>query len=154
MLLFCFAWLAPSLFPIAIPTVNIQQSIYTVNLGGTITLACIVTATPSATSVSWTRIVNGITTTVSMASSKYSGSTVSVPSLTIFSSELSDEGSYSCRATNSLGTGQSGSTYLDVIGSELFSPCPDISIRNIQNLERKWTLKHKIDMFFLWYLLY
>ncbi|KAK3107564.1 hypothetical protein FSP39_017383 [Pinctada imbricata] len=103
--------------PIAIPTVQIQQSVYTVNVGGTITLACTVSANPSATSVLWSRVVNGVTTNIDATSNRYSGASVSVPSLTIFNAELGDEGSYSCQATNSLGTGQSGSTYLDVTGS-------------------------------------
>ncbi|VDI76861.1 hemicentin [Mytilus galloprovincialis] len=100
------------------PTVVVQQSAYSVLVGNTITLVCTVTSTPGATSVVWQRTTNGVTTTISLANAnKYSGSSVNVPSLTIFSSAESDEGSYVCRATNQFGTGQSTATTLTVTGS-------------------------------------
>jgi hypothetical protein len=46
---------------------------------------------------------------------KYSGSTSSVPSLTIFNAASSDAGTYTCFASNSVGTGQSSTTQLSVI---------------------------------------
>ncbi|XP_071159621.1 hemicentin-1-like isoform X14 [Mytilus edulis] len=100
------------------PTVVVQQPAYSVLVGNTITLVCTVTSTPGATSVVWQRTTNGVTTTISLANAnKYSGSSVNVPSLTIFSSAESDEGSYVCRATNQFGTGQSTATTLTVTGS-------------------------------------
>jgi hypothetical protein len=50
---------------------------------------------------------------------KYSGSTVSTPSLTITNAQNSDEGNYVCYATNLAGTGSSSQTFLDVVGSKL-----------------------------------
>ncbi|XP_052058078.1 hemicentin-1-like isoform X9 [Mytilus californianus] len=100
------------------PTVVIQQPSYNVLVGNTITLVCTVTSTPGATSVVWQRTTNGVTTTISLANTnKYSGSSVNVPSLTIFSSAESDEGSYVCQATNQFGTGSSSATTLTVTGS-------------------------------------
>ncbi|XP_063428594.1 hemicentin-1-like isoform X17 [Mytilus trossulus] len=100
------------------PSVVVQQPSYSVLVGNTITLVCTVTSTPAATSVVWQRTTNGVTTTISLANAnKYSGSSVNVPSLTIFSSAESDEGSYVCRATNQFGTGQSTATTLTVTGS-------------------------------------
>ena len=52
---------------------------------------------------------------------KYSGSTVSSPSLIIYNAEESDEGNYKCKVTNSVGTGISTTTNLDVVGSKLQS---------------------------------
>lgn len=54
------------------------------------------------------------------ANNKYGGSTVSSPSLTISNAVVADEGYYVCYAENSVGTGQSSQTFLDVIGSKLF----------------------------------
>ena len=81
------------------------------------TLTCTVTANPAHTTVYWQKIVNSVATTVSV-NNRYSGSTVSTPSLTITNAEQSDEGFYVCYATNSIGTGNSQQTFLDVIGSK------------------------------------
>lgn len=51
-------------------------------------------------------------------SNRYGGSTVNSPSLIISNAVTSDEGFYVCYATNSVGTGQSSQTYLDVAGSK------------------------------------
>ncbi|XP_052058083.1 hemicentin-1-like isoform X13 [Mytilus californianus] len=102
----------------SIPSVVIPQNQYQVNFGNTITLQCQVTATPQHTSVEWRRTINGVTSVISVTNTnKYSGSTVATPSLTISSSAISDEGFYTCYATNSIGTGNSQQTYLDVVGT-------------------------------------
>jgi hypothetical protein len=49
---------------------------------------------------------------------KYSGSTVSTPSLTVLNADQNDEANYVCFAVNSVGTGQSQQTFLDVTGSK------------------------------------
>jgi hypothetical protein len=98
----------------------IQQNAYSVLLGSSVTLVCTVTSNPQHTSVTWQRTSNGITTTINVGNNnnKYSGSTVNVPSLTIFSSAESDEGTYVCSAVNQFGTGTSTTTTLTVTGSE------------------------------------
>jgi hypothetical protein len=78
-----------------IPSVQILQPQYSVNFGDSVTLECV----------------------VNFGLNKYSGSTVNTPSLTVNSAEISDEGNYICTATNSIGTGQSSQTFLDVVGS-------------------------------------
>lgn len=83
------------------------------------TLGCTVTANPSHTTVYWRRVINGALTDITVTNNnKYSGSTVNSPSLTIFNADNSDEGNYICYADNSVGTGQSSQTFLDVFGSK------------------------------------
>ncbi|CAG2194112.1 HMCN [Mytilus edulis] len=102
-----------------LPVVTVGQSTYTTNIGNTITLACVVSANPAHTAVYWTQhSSNGNTVTLNPASStKYSGSTIQSPSLTINNVDFSDEGNYICHATNAVGTGQSSQTFLDVTGN-------------------------------------
>jgi hypothetical protein len=108
-------------FP-GIPSVVVTLQNYNSNIGSTVTLGCVVTSNPAHTTVYWQRIdSNGGGSNINMNSGKYSGSTVNNPSLTISSSALSDEGNYRCYATNSIGTGQSQNTYLDVVGSKYFN---------------------------------
>ena len=100
------------------PQVNILSPSYTVNVGSSVTLQCEVSANPVQTSVYWRKIVNGVSTDININNNKYGGSTVTSPSLIISNAEISDEGFYVCYATNSVGTGQSSQTFLDVIGSK------------------------------------
>ncbi|CAC5393170.1 HMCN [Mytilus coruscus] len=100
----------------SIPIVNIGSNSYNVNYGNSITLVCTVTANPIHNSVSWTKIQNGVQTAINIDGSKYSGATVSQPSLVISNAGNSDESFYVCSATNSIGKGQSSQTYLDVVG--------------------------------------
>lgn len=101
-----------------IPIVQVLQSQYSVNIGSSRTLECTVTANPTHTNVYWQRNVAGQLTQITIDNVKYSGSTVGNPSLTVNNAENNDEGFYICFATNSVGTGQSANTYLDVIGSK------------------------------------
>lgn len=96
---------------------TVQENVYSVNIGSSINLVCTVQANPTHTSVTWQKIVNGATTTVQV-SGRFSGASVSSPTLTISGAVLSDEGYYVCMATNSVGSGQSSQTFLDVIGSK------------------------------------
>ncbi|XP_033758139.1 hemicentin-1-like [Pecten maximus] len=100
-----------------IPVVTISQSSYSVLTANTVTIDCTVSATPVASSVAWQRIINGVTTSVFIDSTKFGGATVSSPSLTIYNSQSSDEGDYICLATNAAGTGQSSSAALQVTGN-------------------------------------
>ncbi|XP_060079143.1 hemicentin-1-like [Ylistrum balloti] len=101
----------------SLPVVSIAQTSYSVVTGQTVTLGCTVTATPSHNNVFWQRIVNGVPSTLTTGTGKYSGSTVNTPSLTIFNAAASDNAIYTCSATNAVGTGTSGQTTLTVTGS-------------------------------------
>lgn len=102
-----------------VPSVTVGQG-YTVTLGNSITLQCTVFATPSATSVQWNKVTNNVPVAINVGSnpSKYSGASISTPSLTITNSAESDEGYYTCQATNAAGTGTSTQTFLNVQGSK------------------------------------
>ncbi|XP_063420706.1 hemicentin-1-like [Mytilus trossulus] len=100
-----------------IPIVNVGQNLYSGSFGQTVTMVCTVQANPTETSVYWRKIINGQMTNTDMNNVRYTGSTVGSPSLTITALELSDEGYFQCNAQNSVGTGSSQQTFLDVIGN-------------------------------------
>ncbi|XP_076095974.1 neural cell adhesion molecule 1-like [Mytilus galloprovincialis] len=98
-------------------TVTIPQSSYSVLIGQQVTIPCTVTGTPTQTSVFWRKAVNSVQTNVDInGNSRYTGSSTSSPSLTIINTQSSDEGTYVCYATNSVGTSNSQNTFLDVTG--------------------------------------
>ena len=100
-----------------VPSVSLTRTFFTGEYGDTITLGCTVSANPSATSVYWQKVTGSITFTVDMSSARYTGSSVSTPSLTITNLNSNDAGNYICLAANSVGTGQSLQGQLTVIGS-------------------------------------
>ena len=96
---------------------------YSVQVGSSVTLQCVVTADPTHTVVKWERFVNGqlqdVTNVGAVGSgSRLTGSQVGTPSLTINQVTFQDEGNYLCTATNAIGTGKSQQTYLGVSGSK------------------------------------
>jgi hypothetical protein len=95
------------------PTVQIQQSSYSVTTGNSVTFVCTVTSTLPITTVYWQRNFGGSTSNINANANtgKYSGSTVNTPSLTIYNADSSDAGTYTCSASNSVGTGQSTTTF-------------------------------------------
>lgn len=97
---------------------NIPQTSYTVITGFAITLTCTVSANPPATTVRWHKRenINSALTEVSIDGTNYVDGSTSIPSLTISSATAADIGFYICSAANSIGTGQSGQTYLTVTG--------------------------------------
>ncbi|XP_069114865.1 opioid-binding protein/cell adhesion molecule-like [Argopecten irradians] len=98
-----------------VPTVSVGSASYSVALGGTATLGCTVSASPAVTSLYWSKVVNGASSTiVTSGNTRYSGGTISSPSLVISSLETGDTGTYRCNAVNSIGTGQSSLTSLTV----------------------------------------
>ena len=79
-------------------------------------------ATPGETNVYWTKqIGNGAETTITKSdATKYQGQTVQVPGLIILNTDFNDIATYTCYATNGVGTGKSNPTNLQVIGSKSF----------------------------------
>ena len=113
---FVFHFIYASFFLLDPPTVQVQQSSYSVNTGNTVTLVCTVSSSLPITNVYWQRNIGGSGTTITTTNTnKYSGSTTTTPSLTIFSVQQSDVGTYTCYGSNNVGTDQS-STTLSVTG--------------------------------------
>lgn len=80
----------------------------TAYLGGSKYISCTVTGSYAISRVFWEHQYDGVTSVVDTSdSTKYSGGTVSSPSLTIYSFAVSDIGSYRCSAQNSVGTAHS-----------------------------------------------
>lgn len=101
-----------------VPQVHILEEKYSVNYGNDITLYCTVNAVPDYTKVKWTKTKGGSVTDINPATppGKYSGASVTSPSLVINNVNLDDGASYICTATNQIGTGTSSSTVLNVVG--------------------------------------
>ena len=76
------------------------------------TLFCSVSATPAVSSVVWNRTIKGLESSVTTDGVNYTGSTPMNPSLTIRVTDIYDEGTYVCIATNSVGTYKSGDIVL------------------------------------------
>ncbi|CAG2220245.1 unnamed protein product [Mytilus edulis] len=87
-----------------IPTVQVSFPNYNVNYFSSITLICTVLSQPAALQVYWRKTLAGTTTNIDVINSggKYSGSTISTPSLTVINAASSDEANYTCYATNSV----------------------------------------------------
>jgi hypothetical protein len=99
----------------------VEQPSYSVTTDNTVTLVCTVSSSLPINNVQWQRNIGGSITTITSDTTKYSGSTTTTPFLTIFSASSSDAGTYTCFASNSVGTGQSTTTTLSVTESRLTS---------------------------------
>ena len=101
------------------PFVTVEQSLYHVQTGNTVTLVCNVSSSLPLTDVEWEKNSNGTITTINSNATtvKYSGSTTNTPSLTIFYAELSDAGIYTCFASDGFATGESDTTTLMISGT-------------------------------------
>ncbi|XP_021352861.1 hemicentin-1-like isoform X2 [Mizuhopecten yessoensis] len=108
-----------------IPTVTIGQGSYNINSGTTVTLQCTVGST--VTSVSWSRILNGVPSSITVDNSKYTNANTGNPSLTIASTTNADDGTYVCSATNSAGTSSSLATVLTVTTTSIQVPSVTIA---------------------------
>lgn len=99
-----------------LPQVRIAQSQYSVLYGGSVYMECTVeNAVPPVTAVRWYKgtSVNHFNLSIDVRASKYSGGVLDNPSLNITNVVPSDEGFYSCNATNLVGTA-SAWTFFDV----------------------------------------
>ncbi|XP_063420562.1 uncharacterized protein LOC134705775 [Mytilus trossulus] len=89
------------------PTVHNTDTYIEVPAGESVTIDCSYTAYGLATNVEWTfKDKSGVSyaITAGINVSKYSGSTVHIPSLTVKHFGIYDEGIYKCAAINSFGT--------------------------------------------------
>ena len=93
---------------------------YTVNYGESITVECKVVSNPEHTSINWTKLVNGNYISINFLGRKYGGSTVDMPSLTIYNFAENDTGFYVCTATNAIGIGLSPPIALVVNESTIY----------------------------------
>ncbi|XP_071174278.1 neural cell adhesion molecule 1-like isoform X2 [Mytilus edulis] len=89
-------------------------------LGNNRTISCTLSGQPSAQDITWyftptNESKNEICPRNNAA--KYSGGTISDPSLTILNFQTSDSGAYECSATNAAGTGNSNSSVLTCISN-------------------------------------
>ncbi|KAK3098016.1 hypothetical protein FSP39_015356 [Pinctada imbricata] len=88
----------------------------TTKIGEDVTINCAWSGEPNATTIQWKR--NDSVLDIG-DNTKYSGGTVTVPSLTIKSVALSDTGSYQCIAINAAGPGESSKVTLTLTGRNL-----------------------------------
>uniref|UniRef100_A0A2C9KT75 Ig-like domain-containing protein n=1 Tax=Biomphalaria glabrata TaxID=6526 RepID=A0A2C9KT75_BIOGL len=89
-----------------VPIISLNQTNVTfIEATSTVTLACNVTGYPPVTLVYWEKDQQVLNT--SALSTRYTGSTLASPSLTILNISRVDAGTYSCVATNSEGTRRS-----------------------------------------------
>ena len=125
---------------------TVPQNVYNGNYGQSVQLVCTVSGSPAATEVYWVKVSNGVSTTIrssNMDTSKYSGVTLSDPSLTVLNVNEADAAVYTCYATNLVGTGQSQQTQLNVIGSMFcFLMCSSFKLRTISLIVKELGILH------------
>ncbi|CAG2238632.1 unnamed protein product [Mytilus edulis] len=83
-----------------------------VSTGDTVQLKCVHESYPDPSAVFWKRDGERLNVSVS----KYNGSTINEPSLTIYNTELLDAGTYVCVVVNEIGTGYSSEIQLKIKG--------------------------------------
>ena len=99
-----------------VPSVVILKPSYVAEKGDTITIECNVESNLNVISVYWLHNISGVVTTIyGSGTTKYSGSSPLVPSLTVSDVDFIDIGLYTCIAENSIGTGTSAPVLLNVI---------------------------------------
>ncbi|XP_063437477.1 adhesion G protein-coupled receptor B1-like [Mytilus trossulus] len=123
-----------------VPAVSLTQTSYSVNAGGQVTLACSVTSSSAVNQVFWQRNVNGFVSTITSNTNtnKYSGSSASVPGLTILNADGTDQGIYQCFASNAFGTGQSST----IAALTVSSSCQDIYMADNRNSNGNYVIHH------------
>ncbi|CAG2249887.1 unnamed protein product [Mytilus edulis] len=99
-----------------VPIVDVGDTLYSSGYGEKITLFCNMTSDPSVTKVYWEKVVNGTLNVLNSWTTGIKGASFDDPSLIIVHSTTADIGNYTCVATNSVGTGKSKATSLEVVG--------------------------------------
>jgi hypothetical protein len=103
------------------PSIHISPTNVEVVEGQSNTIACFVSSISDITDVTWikTTVVGNEIVNVAGVDGKFSGGTLSSPSLTINNIAKLDEGTYMCRATNCFGTTSSEYSVLTCKGQFL-----------------------------------
>lgn len=90
---------------------TVPKDAYTVRKGLTVTLVCNFNANPPAQSVQWIKLPHNtdasIHINVTKHDTKYNGSSIHSPSISIHNVQEADEANYLCQVTNAIGTGSS-----------------------------------------------
>lgn len=89
--------------------------------GQSVTIGCNVTADPPTTFIFWRRNTNNIVSTLYEGTVGTKGISIKMPSLVLAYSTTEDSGSYTCFATNSVGTQKSSPVELLVEGGKFFN---------------------------------
>jgi len=101
-------------------SVSMYNSKYTVFSGETVTLGCKIDGSPSAIVVYWTKTRGNVNEKILTNNTKYSGSAVNTPSLTIYDVDQGDDGIYICYAISTVGSFNSSKMFLDVIPCKFY----------------------------------
>lgn len=102
-------------------SVSTYNSKYTVFSGETVTLGCKIDGSPSAIVVYWTKTRGNVVDKILTNNTKYSGSAVNTPSLTIYNVDQEDDGIYICYAISTVGSFNSSEMLLDVIPCKFYN---------------------------------
>lgn len=102
-------------------SVSVYNSKYTVFSGETVTLGCKIDGSPSAIVVYWTKTHGNVVEKILTNNTKYSGSAVNTPSLTINNVNQGDDGIYICYAISTVGSFNSSEMFLDVIPCKFYN---------------------------------
>lgn len=91
---------------------------YTFITGSTAVIECNISSNPPVSSIAWYKTDGQTDTPIAIDGIKYTGGQTSSPHLIISQLDSDDQGYYICKASNSVGTGSSGQSYLTVSGSK------------------------------------
>ncbi|XP_052062393.1 adhesion G protein-coupled receptor B2-like [Mytilus californianus] len=104
-----------------LPQVEISPTTYTAAIGDQVIIYCnIVSDSAGVNEVYWQRNSNNQLRIIYNRDVGYQGSTPSTPSLTISFATINDTGTYTCHATNVLGTGNSNTGNVTITGGYLY----------------------------------
>ena len=130
-----------------IPELNClsDRQIY-VDYGETLTLQCIVKATPGITALYWEKINKKVQQKVQTGTPGYDGGTPQNPSLIILKCNLENAGQYRCIASNAFGTAESQIIDVSIYGGILiFHRFVDTTKRNKFILCHIFLTSHHIE---------
>lgn len=108
------------LYDIDLPIVAVESDELKVLYGEEVKITCNIIADPGVEIVYWKKEADGRTIIINHGAVGTQGVTPFNPSLILQSTTKADSGEYTCFAINDIGTGQSGSTLLNVIGGEFW----------------------------------
>lgn len=100
-----------------LPTITAQTQEYKCEAGKSVTLEFSVSADPEVNHAIWQKAdSDGSFVALNIDETKYKGSSVKLPSLTIQNTIISDSGTYRCCASNDVGTSHSSTVSLLISG--------------------------------------